>query len=633
MRAIMVMYDSLNRHCLPNYGCELTKMPNFKRLEEKTVTFDNSYVASLPCMPARRELHTGRLNFLHRGWSPLEPFDDSMPELLKQNGIYTHIVSDHQHYWEDGGATYHTRYQSWECIRGQEGDPWKGSLAPIDNPTSFGPAVLGKRTDARKLPFNPVNWRRQDQVNRTYIKKAEDFPQAKTMGCGLEFIETNKDYDNWFLQIETFDPHEPFFSPEEFQALYREENEEPFRYDWPPYGPAEEDAQFVGRVRKKYYSLLSMCDHYLGKVLDLMDKYDMWKDTMLIVNTDHGFLLGEHLWWSKACMPVYNELANTPLFIWNPRTGAKNVHRSGLVQTIDLAPTILDYFGLDIPKDMEGKVLTPVLESDTPVRKYGIYGFFGSHVNITDGEYVYMRAPARQDNTPLNEYTLMPTMMRNRMLPKQLKNMELAPPFSFTKDCQVLKIKNSGGESVKTDFRYGNMLFNVKEDPKQLNPIDDPAKEVELINEMIRLMKADDAPVEQFERLGLPYDAPMTVELLMQQRKAEHELRFPQFLSALGGDWEEPAVWALKALTSVCVGGGVSVSADSGPGVGSDGRPDVCADNRPAETLQKRLSRYLAEQGIVHVTKEDIFKFAKTVVPEDDYEGVLYTMKFVARLD
>ena len=60
MKAIMVMFDSLNRHFLPNYGCDWTVMPNFRRLEEKTLTFDNFYAASLPCMPARRELHTGR---------------------------------------------------------------------------------------------------------------------------------------------------------------------------------------------------------------------------------------------------------------------------------------------------------------------------------------------------------------------------------------------------------------------------------------------------------------------------------------------------------------------------------------------------------------------------------------------
>ncbi len=42
----------------------------------------------MPCIPARREQHTGRYNFLHRGWGPLESFDDSLPELLKKNGVY-----------------------------------------------------------------------------------------------------------------------------------------------------------------------------------------------------------------------------------------------------------------------------------------------------------------------------------------------------------------------------------------------------------------------------------------------------------------------------------------------------------------------------------------------------------------
>ena len=85
MRAIMVMYDSLNRNLLEPYGCDWSHTPNFKRLAEKCVQFENNYVGSLPCMPARRELHTGRMNFFHRGWGPMEPFDDSMPEILKNN--------------------------------------------------------------------------------------------------------------------------------------------------------------------------------------------------------------------------------------------------------------------------------------------------------------------------------------------------------------------------------------------------------------------------------------------------------------------------------------------------------------------------------------------------------------------
>ena len=112
MKAIMVMFDSLNRIMLPPYGGLDIVAPNFQRLAEHAATFDNFYAGSLPCMPARREIHTGRYNFLHRGWGPIELYDDSMPELLKQNGVYTHPVTDHWHYWEQGGSDYQTKYLS-----------------------------------------------------------------------------------------------------------------------------------------------------------------------------------------------------------------------------------------------------------------------------------------------------------------------------------------------------------------------------------------------------------------------------------------------------------------------------------------------------------------------------------------
>ena len=83
MRAVFVLFDSLNRLALGCYGGAAIATPNFDRFAQRAVTFDNHYVGSLPCMPARRELHTGRYNFLHRSWGPLEPFDDSMPQILK----------------------------------------------------------------------------------------------------------------------------------------------------------------------------------------------------------------------------------------------------------------------------------------------------------------------------------------------------------------------------------------------------------------------------------------------------------------------------------------------------------------------------------------------------------------------
>ncbi|WP_054024408.1 sulfatase [Bacillus sp. FJAT-28004] len=486
MKAIMLMFDTLNRHMLPPYGCDWIKAPNFKRLAEKTVVFDQAYVGSMPCMPARRELHTGRYNFLHRSWGPIEPFDDSMPELLKKNGVYSHLVTDHQHYWEDGGGTYHTRYSSYELIRGQEGDPWKGEVADPQMPEMVGVKQM-----------NPLI--RQDWVNRNYIREEQDFPQAQTMEKGLEFIRKNQREDRWFVQIETFDPHEPFYAPQKYRDLYPHKYEGK-HFDWPPYGQVKETKEEIEHVRLEYAALLSMCDHYLGKVLDTMDELDLWKDTMLIVNTDHGYLLGEHDWWAKTIMPFYNEIAHMPLFIWDPRSARSNERRNSLVQTIDLAPTLLDFFGLDIPADMQGKVLKETIASDLSVREAALYGLHGAHVNVTDGRYVYMRAPVSKDNTPLYNYTLMPTHMRSRFSLKELQEISLQKPFSFTKGTQTLKIRAAGYSHFHS---LGTLLFDVNEDPFQQHPIQDQNVETNMLGMLKQLMEENEAPPEQYVRLGI----------------------------------------------------------------------------------------------------------------------------------
>jgi len=497
MKAIMVMFDSLNRHMLPPYGCDWIHAPNFKRLAQKAVTFEQSYVASMPCMPARRELHTGRYNFLHRSWGPLEPFDESMPELLKQAGVYTHLTTDHQHYFEDGGGTYHTRYNSWEFMRGHEGDTWKGQ---VKNPDI--PATAKKQTD-----FMPL-WR-QDWVNRQYLTKEEDMPQAKTFAAGLEFIDTNHDEDKWFLQIETFDPHEPFFTQQKYKDLYPHEYEG-LQFDWPDYSFVTQTPEEVQHCRYEYAALLSMCDHYLGTVLDKMDDLNMWDDTMLIVNTDHGFLLGEKDWWAKMVQPMYNEVAHTPLFIWDPRCKLSNERRNALVQSIDLAPTLLDFFDLPIPETMEGVALKDAISHDAPTREAGLFGLHGGHVNVTDGHYVYMRGPLPK-NEPLYDYTLMPTRMRQRFSPTELQGIELAEPFEFSQNCQTIKAQ---GQSRINPYIYGTLLFDLEADPKQEHPISNEAIERKMIQHLLTLMKKNDAPSEQYERLGLPLNGDITDEHL-----------------------------------------------------------------------------------------------------------------------
>ena len=256
-------------------------------------------------MPARREMHTGRHNFLHRSWGPLEPFDDSMPEMLKNAGVYTHLVTDHQHYWEDGGGTYHTRYTTWEFFRGQEGDAWKGDADAL-----------------RRRPL-PATLKSQDAVNRRYMTTEADHTQTRSVDAAIEFLETNAGADRWMLQLELFDPHEPFFVHEKYRDLY------PSDYagtvlDWPGYTKVAEPEDEVESARREYAALVSMCDFSLGRVLDFMDAHDMWDDTMLLVNTDHGFLLGEHGWWAKSVQPWFRRagaFADVLVGSAHPRSG------------------------------------------------------------------------------------------------------------------------------------------------------------------------------------------------------------------------------------------------------------------------------------------------------------------------
>ena len=124
------------------------------------------------------------------------------------------------------------------------------------------------------------------------------------------------------LQIELFDPHEPFFVHDHFKQLYGElADPDADGFDWPAYRKVSESPAMVEAARRSYAALVTMCDKSLGRVLDFMDAHDMWDDTMLIVNTDHGFLLGEHGWWAKSVMPWFDELIHLPFFLWDPRSG------------------------------------------------------------------------------------------------------------------------------------------------------------------------------------------------------------------------------------------------------------------------------------------------------------------------
>ncbi|MBL8382952.1 MAG: sulfatase [Burkholderiales bacterium] len=503
MKCVFLLFDSLNRHALSCYGGATVATPNFARLAARSTVFDRHFVGSLPCMPARRDIQTGRLNFLHRGWGPLEPFDHSLAAILRDSGIVTHLITDHYHYFEDGGAGFHGRYSSWEFIRGQEKDKWRAPLDPARE-------RFAARFHERQHDFSPdINSKLPYYVNREHLEATGAFPLAQCFDAARGFLDAHHASDDWFLHLECFDPHEPFFAPERFLAAFPEALGGKI-FDWPTYGHCDLDPALLGALRANYHALVAACDHYLGQLLDCFDRHDLWRDTWLIMSTDHGLLLGEKELLGKNRPPFYNEIAHIPLTIAAPPASGHAPGRcAALTQAIDLMPTVLDIFGRAVPPEVTGRSLVPALGGRAAVRASGcIFGQFGAAINYTDGHHAYFLYPREPFEADLFQYTLSPSHMRSFFEPGEFAAAEVVRGLPFTRGYPVWRLPVQKEAAANMTRRYPlidahDALFDLGVDPAQRRPLEDPALAAQMRASIAALMHANDAPDEMFARYRL----------------------------------------------------------------------------------------------------------------------------------
>lgn len=502
MRTIFVLFDSLNRTALGAYGGTAVRTPNFDRFAASGVTFDRHYVGSLPCMPARRDLHTGRLNFMHRSWGPMEPYDNSFPKLLSSSGVYSHMISDHLHYFEDGGHGFHTKFSSWDFIRGQEYDPW---VAMVEPPVER----IRAKFDPRHYDTTTRNKRIQHAINTEAMLEEKDHPGPKCFASAFDFLDRNRKADDWFLMLECFDPHEPFNAPERFRKEYSTGFDGKI-LNWPHYERVVESPEEIAEIRANYAAQVAMCDDYFGRLLDYLDRHDMWKDTCVVLTTDHGFLLSEHGWWGKSRMPYYEEVSHIPLIIHHPQYADQaGTRRSHLTQTTDLMPTFLDIYGVETPAEVRSRSLLPMIGENRPVRSQAIFGIFGGPIGVTDGEFVLYHYPPDINRVGLVEYTLAPAHMTEPFTVEELRTATLKPPFDFTKGIPLLGIdalpnaSRPPNNDRASHADLGNKLYHTTIDPAQQKAIEAPDVEARLVGIMTEELRSHDTPREVFAWYGL----------------------------------------------------------------------------------------------------------------------------------
>jgi hypothetical protein len=261
------------------------------------------------------------------------------------------------------------------------------------------------------------------------------------------------------------------------------------------------------QLRASYGGKLSMIDHWLGRVLEAMDRHNLWDDTLIVICTDHGHYLGEKDIWGKPGVPVYQPLAHIPLLIHYPGLEPRDV--PALTTAVDLHATLADLFEVAVEHRTHGHSLLPVLRGETErVRDWLLTGVWGRDVQLVTGRHKYVRSPVPA-NAPLsmlsNRWSTMPTHVLSR-------DQALPPPDGRAfldrmpgSDIPVIHQIWQAGDPAPFWSRMkpgGHRLYDLERDPGETENLAGSPLEQEFAGQMQMALQALGAPATQYERLG-----------------------------------------------------------------------------------------------------------------------------------
>jgi len=377
MNVILVIIDSLRRDHVGAHGNDWIKTPTLDALAKESLLFTRAHPEAMPTLPARRAIHTGMRTWPthppHFGWRPIPSGQRTLAEILSVEGYATFLVTDTyvQFPYRNLAMNFGRGFEAYRMIRGQERDRYKDPSVISEEEMRERYIILGDGDKARQYLAN-VQGREGE----------EDWFAPKVFLGAIDMLEEAAGRkEPFFLVADCYDPHEPWDPPEEYVRLYDEgyEGKEPLNDN---YGKDDylTDRQLL-RMRALYAAEVTMTDRWLGRFVERAHELGVMKDTLLVVISDHGHLLGEHGYTGKLPYALYPELTDTVLMVRHPQGKGAGETSGFYASTHDVAPTILGFLGVDQPEPMDGQDLTPLLEGKA---------FERARDHITQGYYGYV---------------------------------------------------------------------------------------------------------------------------------------------------------------------------------------------------------------------------------------------------
>ncbi len=343
---VFLICDQMRGDAMGCVGNPNARTPNLDRLAKEGVLFENAYSNNPVCVPSRMSIFSGlyphetsRLS--NRSWNtPLLEFENTLAWHFQEEGYRLG--------WVGKNHTY--QKEAWE---------------------QFDTSSIRAREPFRKYSrFVPPQWH-----SDTYWPEELCHPRRNTDEA-VEFIQTSKENQPFFLHVSYFDPHPPYMAPAEYTSKYCSD-EMVLPPDVPParlssrldtYARCMEldrlnEADFTETLRYYHASVEWGVDAQVGRILHALEEKGIRDNTIIVFTADHGDFMGNYRMVRKG-MFLYDALLHVPM-IWSaPEKIVRNLSVPNLVQGIDIFPTLLDLCGISQPERLSGRSLTSILKGD-----------------------------------------------------------------------------------------------------------------------------------------------------------------------------------------------------------------------------------------------------------------------------
>lgn len=470
MNLVIVTIDSLRQDHVGAYGNDWIKTPNLDKFISESAKFTRGYPESMPTLPFRRSLLTGKrvfpyknpndqpafypfeykfkMNGLIPGWKAIPQEDKPLSELFLHKGYNTSLVTDcfHQHF---PGMNYHRGYKCWQFIRGQEYDLWRTSCNAEEKAE---PAATPHLTQVMKDEGRKTWELTRHMTNNDNRSAEEDYAPAKVFRGAVEWMERNYKSagdEGFFLNIDCFDPHEPWDPPQHYRDMYSKDYKGT-EVMIPLYSDSCSDYlndDELTHMRALYAAEVTMVDTWFGYFMDRLEMLGMAENTIVVVLSDHGHQLGEKGFTGKCPWGLMPSLMDLVMAIRHPEGLGAGQTFDALVMNHDIAPTVFEMMGYECPSQFEGKSLVPVIKGEEKeVREFNT-SCFKDYFLIRNNDWALQM---KNDGTEIELYNLQDD-------PEFLTNIAKQHPDVCEK--LILQLKKEAGGEIPIHGGEGDALL------------------------------------------------------------------------------------------------------------------------------------------------------------------------------